>query len=54
MARRFFINKAKLDLNIGVDLGDAGSGFMRLNIATSKEVLEIAMVRLHNSYLREK
>lgn len=42
----FFIKRAKLGLNCGIDFGSGGSGFMRLNIATSKELLEIAMRQL--------
>ncbi len=50
----FFVFEAKLGLNTGVSFGEAGSGFMRLNIGTSQEVLEIAMVRLRNSYFLRK
>ncbi len=42
----FFIKEAKLGLNSGSDFGEAGSGFMRLNIGTSREVIEAAMTRL--------
>lgn len=42
----FFINQAKLGLNDGKSFGEAGEGFMRLNIGTSKEVLIEAMERL--------
>ena len=42
----FFYQKAKLGLNDGLSFGNAGKGFMRLNIGTSKEVLEVAMQRL--------
>jgi len=41
-----FVNKAKLALNSGTDFGKNGDGFMRLNIATSKEILQEAMDRL--------
>ncbi len=46
----FFVHKAKLGLNDGLSFGDAGEGFMRLNIGTSKEVLEEAMQRLLTAY----
>jgi len=46
----FFIDKAKLGLNDGKSFGDAGVGFMRLNVGTSKEVLEEAMQRLLHAY----
>jgi cystathionine beta-lyase len=46
----FFVNQAKLGLNDGESFGEAGSGFMRLNVGTSKEVLEEAMERLFQAY----
>jgi len=46
----FFVYKAKLGLNDGESFGKAGEGFMRLNVGTSKEVLEIAMKRLLDAY----
>ena len=49
----FFIQKAKLGLNDGLSFGDAGDGFMRLNVGTSKEVLREAMQRLHHAYKAE-
>ena len=42
--------KAKLGLNDGKSFGESGEGFMRLNVGTSKEVLEMAMQRLLNAY----
>lgn len=42
----FFYHKAKLGLNDGMGFGDAGEGFMRLNVGTGREVLEEAMQRL--------
>jgi cystathionine beta-lyase len=47
--KRFFYDKAKLGLNDGLSFGEAGDGFMRLNVGTGKEVLEIAMQRLHDA-----
>ncbi len=49
----FFTYKAKLGLNDGRSFGDAGDGFMRLNVGTSKEVLKEAMERLHQAYKAE-
>ncbi len=46
----FFIYDAKLGLNDGKSFGDAGEGFMRLNVGTSRRVLEEAMKRLLNAY----
>ena len=42
----FFYYKAKLGLNDGMSFGEAGEGFMRLNVGTGREVLEEAMQRL--------
>ena len=47
--REFFINKAKLGLNDGKSFGKNGEFFMRLNIGTSRAVLESAMDRLQNA-----
>ena len=46
----FFLYDAKLGLNDGKSFGSAGEGFMRLNIGTSKKVLEEAMERLLDAY----
>jgi len=48
--QEFFTKEAKLGLNNGSSFGEAGSGFMRLNIGTSREVLEKAMSRLLDAY----
>jgi len=48
----FFVYQAKLGLNDGLSFGDAGEGFMRLNVGTSKEVLKEAMKRLLHAYKR--
>lgn len=46
----FFVNEAKLGLNDGMSFGGSGEGFMRLNIGTSRVVLEEAMQRLLAAY----
>jgi cystathionine beta-lyase len=46
----FFVHSAKLGLNDGESFGKAGAGFMRLNIGTSKIILQKAMQRLHTAY----
>jgi cystathionine beta-lyase len=48
----FFVYEAKLGLNDGTNFGSQGEGFMRLNVGTSKEVLEEAMQRLLKAYRR--
>jgi cystathionine beta-lyase len=45
----FFIHQAKLGLNSGVSFGEAGSGFMRLNIGTSRQILAQAMEQLQKA-----
>lgn len=50
----FFVYEAKLGLNDGLSFGKAGEGFMRLNIGTSKEVLEQAMQQLLRAYEEKK
>jgi len=46
----FFIRKAKLGLNEGVSFKEEGEGFARLNIGTSREVLQQAMWQLLRAY----
>jgi cystathionine beta-lyase len=43
---RFFIDKAKLGLNAGNSFGRSLSGYMRLNVACPRSVLEQAMAQL--------
>ena len=50
----FFIDKAKLGLNSGVSFGEAGSGFMRLNIGTGRGTLEQAMAQLKSAIERKR
>lgn len=50
----FFIKEARLGLNSGVSFGEAGSGFMRLNVGTSSEVVEEAMKRLFDAYKKRE
>jgi len=42
----FMIRKAKIGLNNGADFGPGGEGFMRLNMACPRQVLEEALHRL--------
>lgn len=46
----FFIKDAKLGLNTGVSFGKGGEGFMRLNFAVPRVVLEKAMDQLEVAY----
>lgn len=47
---RFFIEKARLALNDGEIFGKEGIGFMRLNAASPRSVIEEAMNRLQQAY----
>lgn len=52
--QEFFTREARLGLNSGSSFGEAGSGFMRINIGTSHEILEEAMSRLLDAYSKNK
>ncbi len=41
-----FVHEAKIGLNRGISFGEAGSGFMRLNIGTDRTILAEALTRL--------
>lgn len=44
--RHFFTHKAKVGLNAGREFGEGGEGFMRLNFATPRPILEDALHRI--------
>lgn len=46
-----FVNKAKLALNSGAAFGPGGEGFMRLNVGSSRELLEKAYMQLKEEVL---
>jgi ribosome-binding ATPase YchF (GTP1/OBG family) len=46
----FFVDKAHLALNDGVSFGEEGRGFMRLNVASPRSILEQAMKQLVDAY----
>jgi len=46
---QLFFDRAGLALNPGVSFGEAGSGFMRLNIGTSRTILEQALQQLERA-----
>ncbi len=50
---RFFVEGAGLALNDGESFGREGIGFMRLNIATPRSVLEKAMAQLAAAYVKQ-
>jgi len=47
---RFFVEKAHLALNEGAMFGKPGEGFMRLNVASPRSVIEQAMKQLKEAY----
>jgi len=47
---RFFVEKARLALNDGATFGEGGTGFMRLNVAAPRCVMEQAMRQLAEAY----
>lgn len=47
----FFVDKAHLALNNGIAFGKEGEGFMRLNVASPRSVLEQAMKQLAEAYV---
>lgn len=44
--KRFFIREARVGMNPGVSFGEAGSGYMRLNIGTRRAVVQQALERI--------
>ncbi|MCG5104059.1 MalY/PatB family protein [Oceanobacillus alkalisoli] len=44
--REFFVKEAKVGLNAGIDYGEEGSAFMRLNIGCPRSTLEEAVNRI--------
>ncbi|MFZ4700377.1 MAG: MalY/PatB family protein [Candidatus Methylumidiphilus sp.] len=44
--KQFFIHKAKVGMNPGTVFGEGGSGFMRMNIGTSKLIVAEALERI--------
>jgi len=44
--QKLFVYKLGLGLNSGIEFGEAGSGFMRLNFATSRKNLEAAVKKM--------
>jgi len=45
----FFIKKAKLGLKKGIDFGEPGSGFMRLNFAVSQDDMNVIVEQLNEA-----
>jgi cystathionine beta-lyase len=47
--REFFVHNAKVGMNPGTTFGKNGSGFMRLNIASPRQVLAEALGRINHA-----
>jgi cysteine-S-conjugate beta-lyase len=50
--KRFFVHEAGVGLNPGITFGDQGSGFMRLNLACPRAVLETALTQMREALAR--
>ena len=46
---RLFVSRAELALNDGEMFGPGGEGYMRLNVATPREMLQEALKRLYRA-----
>ena len=46
MVERFFVKKAGVQMNAGSNYGPSGQNRMRMNIATSRRLLEQALASL--------
>lgn len=51
---QFFLDQARVGLNDGADFGEAGRGHVRLNFATSGEVLEDVLARMATAVQRAR
>jgi cystathionine beta-lyase len=46
---RFTVDKAGVAFGMGIDFGEGGSGFLRVNAATSRDTLKKAFEKLKNA-----
>jgi len=46
---QFMINEARVALGTGINYGPSGSGFMRMNVASSRPVIQQAMERIRDA-----
>ncbi|NOZ45858.1 MAG: putative C-S lyase [Chlorobi bacterium] len=49
LLKKFFVEKAKVGLNSGVEYGKTGAGFMRMNIACPEIILKESLQRIYNA-----
>ena len=46
MVERYFVKHAKVQLNSGSSYGVGGAGRMRMNVATSRKLVELALTNM--------
>lgn len=51
--KRFFIDDVKVGMNAGITFGEAGSGFMRMNIAAPRDYVMTACQRIADAFSPE-
>jgi cystathionine beta-lyase len=49
MIQRYLVKQAKVHMNPGSSYGTGGAGHMRMNIATSRKTLELALTNLRDA-----
>ena len=49
MVERYFVKHAKVHLNQGASYGVGGANHMRMNIATSRKLVELALTNMANA-----
>ena len=49
MIEQFFVRKARVQLNAGSNYGLGGANHLRMNIATSRKLVEQALVSIANA-----
>jgi len=50
--QKFFLDEARVGLNDGVDFGEAGQGFVRLNFGCPRKLLEEGLSRMRDTLER--
>jgi cystathionine beta-lyase len=49
MIERYFVKTAKVHMNQGASYGTGGANHMRMNVATSRKLIELALTNLANA-----
>jgi cysteine-S-conjugate beta-lyase len=52
MVERYFVKSAKVQMNAGSSYGDGGEGHMRMNVATSRKLVDLALQNLAGALRR--